>query len=77
MQARVKWFDNRRGWGFLVLDDGREAFVHHRKLVQQGYRALRPGQQVECEVEKAERGLVATDVRIRPTSPTPPRSPRP
>lgn len=64
MRARVKWFDNRRGWGFVVLDDGREAFVHHRHLVQRGYRALRPGQVVECDVTPGERGLEATRVRI-------------
>jgi len=64
VRARVKWFDNRRGWGFVVLADGREAFVHHRHLVQRGYRALRPDQEVECEVLPGERGLEATDVRI-------------
>ena len=64
MRALVKWFDNRRGWGFVVLADGREAFVHHRHLVQRGYRALRPDQEVECEVAPDERGLEATEVRI-------------
>jgi CspA family cold shock protein len=60
----VKWFDNRRGWGFLVLADGREAFVHHTHLVQRGYRTLRPDRVVECDVVEGERGLEAARVRM-------------
>ena len=43
--GNVKWFDNRRGLGFLVLADGREAFVHHEVLPGRGRRALRAGEQ--------------------------------
>ncbi len=67
MHARVKWFDNARGWGFLLLDDGREVFVHHRDLAEpeKGFRALRPGQEVECDVAEGERGPHAARVRPR------------
>ncbi|MHC4578051.1 MAG: cold-shock protein [Planctomycetota bacterium] len=63
MRAQVKWFDNRRGWGFLVLEDGREVFVHHRHLKGRGFRTLRAGEAVACEVATGEHGLHATDVR--------------
>ena len=66
MQGRVKWFDNRRGWGFLALDDGREVFVHFKDVAGGGFRALRPGEEVDCEVVEAERGLHAANVRPRP-----------
>jgi CspA family cold shock protein len=66
MHARVKWFDNTRGWGFLVLDDGRQVFVHHRHVAGgRGFRALRPGEAVDCEVVEGERGFHAANVRRR------------
>ena len=69
MHARVKWFDNARGWGFLILEDGREVFVHHKDLERpaKGFRALRPGEEVECDVAEAERGAHAVRVRPRAT----------
>jgi CspA family cold shock protein len=65
VRARVKWFDNKRGWGFLVLEDGREVFVHHRDVAGAGLRTLRPGQEVDCEVAEGERGAHAVGVRPR------------
>jgi len=66
MRARVKWFDNRRGWGFLVLEDGREVFVHHKDLegAGGGFRSLKPGQEVECDLTEDERGAHAVAVRV-------------
>jgi CspA family cold shock protein len=67
MHARVKWFDNTRGWGFLVLDDGREVFVHHTAIEPKaGFRALCANEPVECDLREDERGLHATGVRPRP-----------
>jgi cold shock protein len=66
MHGRVKWFDNARGWGFLVLDDGREVFVHHKDVAgERGFRALRPDEEVDCDVVEGERGLHAANVRRR------------
>ena len=59
----VKWFDNRKGWGFLVLDEGGEVFVHQRDLEGHGFRALRPGQKVQFEIVEDERGPHARNVR--------------
>ena len=53
MRATVKWFDNRRGWGFLMLEDGRDAFVHHSALEGRGYVALHAGQPVECKLDES------------------------
>jgi CspA family cold shock protein len=62
----VKWFDNARGWGFLVLDDEREVFVHFKDVAEGGgFRALRPGEEVDCDVVDGERGPHAANVRRR------------
>ncbi|MCK6462191.1 MAG: cold shock domain-containing protein [Planctomycetes bacterium] len=66
MRGRVKWFDNARGWGFLVLDDGREVFVHWKDIAGAGgFRALRAREEVECDVAERERGAHAANVRRR------------
>ncbi|HEX5139242.1 MAG TPA: cold shock domain-containing protein [Planctomycetota bacterium] len=66
MRGRVKWFDNARGHGFLLLDDGREVFVHFKDVAGgRGFVALRQGEEVECEVREGGRGLHAADVRRR------------
>ena len=61
--AQVKWFDNRRGWGYLVDAGGREWFVHHRDLEGKGYRTLKAGETVEFEAVEDERGPHAAQVR--------------
>ena len=43
----VKWFNNARGYGFIICADGTEAFVHHKDIGMEGYRFLKRGQQVE------------------------------
>lgn len=64
MRGRVKWFDNAKGFGFLALDDGREVFIHFKALAEErGFRALRPGEIVECEVAEGDRGPRAANVR--------------
>lgn len=61
--GHVKWFDNRRGWGYLSLDDGAEVFVHHKDIEGKGFKALRPGARVTCELTEDERGPRAVNVR--------------
>jgi len=64
MHGRGKGFDNARGLGFLALDDGREVFVHWKDVAGgRGFRALRPGEEVDCDVALGERGAHATNVR--------------
>lgn len=60
--GRVKWFDARKGYGFLVRDDGREVFVHYSGLEGEGFRTLYEGQEVEFQIEQTPRGPQAINV---------------
>ena len=63
MQGRVKWFDNRRGFGFIVSDSGEDVFIHYTSIDKQGYKTLNEGQYVEFEVIDIDRGLQAKHVK--------------
>lgn len=59
----VKWFDAPRGYGFIDLD-GRDVFVHHTKIRQEGYRRLGPGQKVSFLLCAGPRGEFAEQVEV-------------
>jgi len=60
----VKWFNEKKGFGFISPDGGGEdLFVHHSKIEMQGYRTLKEGQRVEFEVTAGEKGKVAVNVK--------------
>lgn len=61
--GQVKWFDNRKGWGFLSQADGEEVFVHYRNVEGEGFRKLKDGQEVEFDVVEGDKGLYAENVR--------------
>lgn len=62
-RGTVKWFNDRKGFGFLVAADTHEqVFVHHTAIQIEGYRTLMEGDEVEFEVERTERGLQAKNV---------------
>ncbi|MCP4614029.1 MAG: cold-shock protein [Planctomycetes bacterium] len=59
----VKWFSERKGFGFIVPDDsGEELFVHHSDIKMDGYTTLNDGQKVEYEIGEGEKGPRATNV---------------
>jgi CspA family cold shock protein len=58
----VKWFDSRKGFGFIVGPDGQDVFVHYSKIEGDGYRVLSDGEQVSYDAEKTDRGWHATRV---------------
>jgi len=59
----VKWFNERRGYGFVTPDGGGEdLFVHHSEIAGEGFRTLREGQKVEYEVGEGRKGPQATNV---------------
>ena len=61
----VKWFNNSKGFGFIVPDDGTEdVFVHHSNIAVEGYRSLQEGQKVEFETGQGRKGLEATEVKL-------------
>lgn len=59
----VKWFSDKKGFGFIVPDDGGEdLFVHHSEVKSQGYATLAEGQAVEYEVGEGKKGPCAVNV---------------
>lgn len=62
MRARVKWFNDAKGFGFLKLDDGREAFVHYSAIQADGFRTLVDGEEVEFALMEGPKGLLAANV---------------
>lgn len=62
-KGEVKWFNNAKGWGFIIPEGGGEdIFVHFSSIHGTGYKTLVPGQTVNYEVDKGDRGLHATNV---------------
>jgi CspA family cold shock protein len=61
-QGTVKWFSNEKGYGFIARAEGEDVFVHHSKIVMDGYRTLVEGQEVSFEIEEGPKGLQATNV---------------
>ncbi|AGC42024.1 MULTISPECIES: cold-shock protein [Myxococcus] len=60
----VKWFNDAKGFGFIVQDGGGEdVFVHHTAINMDGFRTLQEGQKVEFEVGRGPKGLQAQNVR--------------
>ena len=59
----MKWFDNRKGWGFIVQPDGTDLFVHYTSIVGEGFRRLDDGTKVEYEVMDGPKGKQAGQVR--------------
>lgn len=58
----VKWFDDKKGFGFIEQDEGGDIFVHHSSINMSGFRTLAEGDQVSFDVEESDRGPVAKNV---------------
>jgi CspA family cold shock protein len=71
----VKWFDNRKGWGFIVQADGTDLFVHYTSIVGEGFRRLDDGARVEYEVADGPKGKQAGNVKV--LEPPPPKAESP
>jgi CspA family cold shock protein len=61
-QGTVKWFNNKRGWGFIVKEDGEDIFVHYSAIKGEGFRSLDEGQRVQFEIENGDKGPAAANV---------------
>ncbi|MFK7891869.1 MAG: cold-shock protein [Granulosicoccus sp.] len=61
-QGTVKWFDNAKGYGFIISPSGEDVFVHYRVIEGEGYRSLSEGQAVEFEASQGEKGWQASTV---------------
>jgi len=65
LTGKVKWFNNKKGYGFIERDSTEEdIFVHYRQILSDGFRTLREGQAVEFVLNQGPKGLQAHDVQI-------------
>ncbi len=64
LKGKVKWFDAKKGYGFISQDDGNDVFVHFSALNMDGFRTLEEGQDVEFEVQNGTKGPQAANVSI-------------
>ena len=61
----VKWFDNKKGYGFITPEDGgSDLFVHLSGIMMEGYKTLSENQKVSYQVEASDRGPSATNVTV-------------
>ncbi len=63
VSGTVKWFNDKKGYGFITQDNGGEVFVHHSVIQIDGFKTLREGQKVTFEVTQDQKGLQAQNVR--------------
>lgn len=64
IEGTVKWFNTRKGYGFITKKDGGEVFVHQSEIQGSGLRGLREGQKVQFEVTQGPKGDQAANVRV-------------
>ena len=64
IQGSVKWFDKKKGYGFISCEEGEDIFVHYSAINGEGYRNLYEGQRVEFEVVQGKKGLEAKNLNI-------------
>ncbi|MDD5495558.1 MAG: cold shock domain-containing protein [Candidatus Omnitrophica bacterium] len=62
VQGTVKWFNDKKGYGFIIADTGKDVFVHHSAIEGEGYKTLKEGEKVEFEIVKGPKGEQATKV---------------
>ena len=60
--GRVKWFDEKKGFGFIEREEGNDVFVHFKAITGDGYKTLTEGQEVSFEVEQGQKGPQAVNV---------------
>ena len=62
-RGKVKWFDDKKGYGFITPEDGSDdVFVHFSGIAGDGFKSLSEGDSVEFDVEQGDKGLNAKDV---------------
>lgn len=71
MLGIVKWFDAKRGYGFILNPNGQDVFVHFASILDEGFRKLREGERVEFESSDGPRGPFARNVKRLPSEPEP------
>jgi CspA family cold shock protein len=66
--GKVKWFNPRKGYGFIATDDGRDIFVHYSSISGDGYKSLAEGDPVTFDIVEGDKGLRAENVAAKTAS---------
>jgi len=61
-EGTVKWFNDRKGYGFISRDGGEDVFVHYSSIVGSGFKKLDEGDRVSFDIQEGERGPQAVNV---------------
>lgn len=62
INGRVKWFNDMKGYGFIERDEGPDVFVHYSAIQSEGFRTLKPNDQVEFDLQDGPKGSHASNV---------------
>jgi CspA family cold shock protein len=60
----VKWFNERKGFGFIEREDGNDVFVHHSAIIAEGFKSLNEGDRVTFDIEQGQKGPAAANVKV-------------
>ena len=60
----VKWFNDKKGFGFIEQESGPDVFVHHSAINTTGFKSLNEGDQVSFDIEQGQKGLCAANVNV-------------
>jgi CspA family cold shock protein len=63
-EGQVKWFNEKKGYGFIQQEDGKDLFVHYTAIQGDGFKSLKEGQKVRFEIEETPKGPKAKNVQI-------------
>ncbi len=63
MKGQVKWFNEKKGYGFITKEDGTDVFVHYSGIASEGFKTLYEGDHVEFEITTGPKGPQASNVR--------------
>lgn len=64
MEGKVKWFNDQKGYGFITTAEGKDIFVHFSAIQGEGFKSLKQGDQVECDVTQGSKGPQAANVKV-------------